>query len=113
MLDEFKIITKHRCTLENIDYHLPGIETPLTRQIKTMNLLDGEKYINYLSTHDDQKQALGNLYKISNNVHSHLISGPDSNTFDKLIKDLERVDEIIGVNLSNKEIADITKKEIE
>ena len=113
ILDEFKIITKHRCTLENIDYHLPGIETPLTRQIKTMNLLDGEKYINYLSTHDDQKQALGNLYKISNNVHSHLISGPDSNTFDKLIKDLERVDEIIGVNLSNKEIADITKKEIE
>ena len=113
ILDEFKIITKHGCTLENIDYHLPGIETPLTRQIKTMNLLDGEKYINYLSTHDDQKQALGNLYKISNNVHSHLISGPDSNTFDKLIKDLERDDEIIGVNLSNKEIADITKKEIE
>ena len=113
IFNEFEIITKHGCTLENIEYHLPGIETPLTRNIKTMNLLDGEKYMNYLSTHDDQKQALGNLYKISNNVHSHLISGPDSNTFDKLIKDLERVDEIIGVNLSNKEIADITKKEIE
>ncbi|WP_462315994.1 potassium channel family protein [Methanobrevibacter sp.] len=113
ILGEFKIITKHGCTLENIDYHLPGIETPLTRQIKTMNLLDGEKYINYLNTHDDQRQALGNLYKISNNIHSHLISGPDTNTFDNLIKDLESVDEIIGVNLSNKEIAEITKKEIE
>jgi voltage-gated potassium channel len=113
IFDEFKIITKHGCTLENIDYHLPGIETPLTRKIKTMNLLDGEKYINYLSTHDDQKQALGNLYKVSNNIHSHLISGPDNNTFDKLIKDLEDVDEIIGVNLSNKEIVEITKKEIE
>ena len=99
--------------MENIDYHLPGIETPLTRQIKTMNLLDGEKYINYLNTHDDQRQALGNLYKISNNIYSHLISGPDTNTFDNLIKDLESVDEIIGVNLSNKEIAEITKKEIE
>lgn len=113
IFDEFKIITKHGCTLENIDYHLPGIETPLTRKIKTMNLLDGEKYINYLSTHDDQKQALGNLYKISKNVHSHLISGPDNNTFNKLIEDLKDVDEIIGVNLSNKEIAEITKKEIE
>ena len=33
--DEFEIIAKHGCTLENIDYHIPGIETPLTREIKT------------------------------------------------------------------------------
>ena len=113
IFNEFKIITKHGCTLENIDYHLPGIETPLTRNIKTKNILDGEKYINYLSTHDDQKQALGNLYKISNNTHSHLISGPDNATFEKLIKDLEKQEEIIGINLTNEEIAKITAKEIE
>ncbi len=110
--DEFKIIAKHGCTLENIEYHIPGIETPLTRQIKTMNLSDGQKYVDYLSTHDDQRQALENLYKNVNNVHSHLISGPDNTTFDKLLKELESVDEIIGVNLTNKEIAKITKKEI-
>ena len=113
IFNEFKIITKHGCTLENIDYHLPGIETPLTRNIKTKNILDGEKYINYLSTHDDQKQALGNLYKISNNTHSHLISGPDNHTFNKLIDDLKEIDEIIGINLSNEEIAKITGKDIE
>ena len=113
IFNEFEIITKHGCTLENIEYHLPGIETPLTRNIKTMNLLDGEKYMNYLSTHDDQKQALGNLYKVSNNTHSHLISGPDNNTFNKLIDDLKEVDEIVGINLSNEEIAKITGKNIE
>lgn len=113
IFNEFEIITKHGCTLENIDYHLPGIETPLTRNINTKNILDGEKYINYLSTHDDQKQALCNLYKISNNTHSHLISGPDNATFEKLIKDLEKQEEIIGINLTNEEIAKITAKEIE
>ena len=111
--DEFKIIAKHGCTLENIEYHLPGIETPLTREIKTMNMSDGQKYVNYLSTHDDQRQALENLYKNVNNVHSHLISGPDNATFDKLLEELEEVDEIIGVNLTNKEIAEKTKKNIE
>nr|WP_294998924.1 NAD-binding protein [uncultured Methanobrevibacter sp.] len=111
--DEFKLIAKYGCTLENIEYHLPGIETPLTRQIKTMNLSDGQKYVNYLSTHDDQKQALENLYKNVNNTHSHLISGPDNSTFNRLLKDLEEIEEIIGVNLTNKEIAEITKKEIE
>ena len=112
IFDEFKLIAKYGCTLENIEYNIPGIETPLTRQIKTMNLSDGQKYVNYLSTHDDQRQALENLYKNVNNIHSHLISGPDNSTFDKLLKDLEQIEEIIGVNLTNKEIAEITKKEI-
>ena len=78
-----------------------------------MHLLDGKKYQNYLNTHDDQKQALDNLYKISHNTHSHLISGPNKRTFDKLINDLGEIEKIVGVNLSNKEIAEITKKEIE
>ena len=113
IFDEFKIIAKHGCTLENIEYHLPGIETPLTREIKTMSMSDGQKYVNFLSTHDDQRQALENLYKNVNNIHSHLISGPDNPTFDKLLKELEEVDEIIGVNLTNKEVAEITKNNIE
>ncbi|WP_458455338.1 NAD-binding protein [Methanobrevibacter sp.] len=112
IFDEFQIIAKHGCTLENIDYHLPGIETPLTREIKTKNLLDGKNYLNYLDTHADQKQALKNLYKLTNNTHSHLISGPDKPTFDALVNDLEKIDEIIGVNLSDEEIAKITKNEI-
>lgn len=112
IFDEFEIITKHGCTLENIDYHIPGIGTPLTRQIKTMSKVDGDRYQNYLKTHDDKKQALDNLYRITDNTHSHLISGPDKHTFDKLIEDLEKMEEIIGINLSNEEIIEITKKEI-
>ena len=110
--DEFKIIAKHGCTLETIDYHIPGIETPLTREIKAMKLHDGKRYQNYLNSHDDQRQALENLYKTVNTVHSHFISGPDQAAFDKLLKDLEKQEEIIGVNLTNEEIAKITSKEI-
>lgn len=110
--DEFKIIAKHGCTLESIDYHIPGIETPLTREIKAMKLHDGKRYQNYLNSHDDQRHALENLYKTVNTVHSHFISGPDQVAFDKLLKDLEKQEEIIGVNLTNEEIAKITSKEI-
>jgi voltage-gated potassium channel len=112
IFDEFKIISEHGCTLENIEYHIPGIENPFTRKVKKMDLADGEKYLNYLKTHEEQKQALDNLYKAVNNFHSHLISGPDRNTFKKLIKELEKQEEIIGINLTNKEIAEITSKEI-
>ena len=112
IFDEFKLIVKHGCTLENIEYHIPGIETPLTREIKTMSYEDGKNYRNYLNTHDDKKQAVDNLYKVVNNVHSHLISGPDRATFDKLVKELEQIEKIIGVNLSNEEIAELTRKEL-
>ena len=112
LLDEFKIIAKHGCTLETIDYHFPGIETPLSRKIKTMDIEDGKKYDNYLKTHSTAKEALANLYNNTNNIHSHLISGPDKATFDKLIEDLEKQEEIIGKNLTNKEVAKITGKNI-
>ena len=110
--DEFRLIAKHGCTLESIDYHLPGIETPLTREIKAMKLHDGKRFQNRLNSNDDQRHALENLYKTVNSVHSHFISGPDQTSFDKLLKDLEKQEEIIGVNLTNEEIAKITSKEI-
>lgn len=110
IFDEFKIIAKHGCTLENIDYHIPGIETPLNREIKTMNINDGKRYKKYLNSNKDAKEALDNLYNSVNNIHSHLISGPDRNTFEKLIKDLEKQEKILGKNLTNKEIMKITKK---
>ena len=110
IFEEFKIISKHDCTLENIDYHIPGIETPLSREIKTMDMEDGKKFREYLIENKDAKSAIDNLYNNVNNVHSHLISGPDRQTFEKLIKDLEKQEKIIGKNLTNKKIMEITKK---
>lgn len=81
-------------------------------EIKTRNLEDGKNYINFLNEHEEEKQSLINLYKSVKNMHSHLISGPDQNTLDKLLKELEKQEEIIGINLSNNEIAELSKKEI-
>ena len=110
ILDEFKTIVKHSCTLENIDYHFPGIETPLSRDIKTRNLDEGKDYIDNLKRHKDDKASLDNLYNSINNIHSHWISGPNNETFERLIEDLKKEVTILGENLTNKEIAEITKK---
>lgn len=110
IFNEFEIITKHGCNLENVQYHLPGIETPLTREIKKKDFIDGKHYKHYLDLHDDKKEAFKNLYHTVNNIHTHEISGPDNVNFDNLVKDLGEIGEIIGINLTNKEIAEITKK---
>ena len=113
LYNEFEIITKHGCTLENIQYHLPGIETPLTRRINTMNIEDGKQFKEYLEKNVEQKEAIANLYRLVNNTHSHIISGPDRATFRRLIDELEKHEEILGINLSKKEVAEITMKNIE
>ncbi|WP_405304409.1 NAD-binding protein [Methanobrevibacter sp.] len=110
--DEFKIISKYGCTLENIQYHLPGIETPLTRKINTMDIKDGKQFRDYLEKNVEQKEAIENLYSLVNNTHSHIISGPDRATFIKLVDELKKHEEILGINLSKKEVAEITKKNI-
>ena len=110
--DEFKVISKYGCNLENIQYHIPGIETPLTRKINTMDIKDGKDFTKYLENNPDQKKAIQNLYTLVNNIHSHIISGPDRATFEKLVEELEKNIEIVGINLSKKEIAKLTKKNI-
>lgn len=112
LYDEFKIISKHGCTLENIQYHLPGIETPLTRRINTMDLEDGKTFIDYLENNVAHREAIENLYALTNNTHSHIISGPDRATFKELIKELEKHEEIIGINLTKKQVAEITMKNL-
>ena len=109
---EFEIISKNGCTLENIQYHIPGIETPLTRRINTMDLEAGKQFKEYLEKNADQKEAIENLYALTNNTHSHIISGPDRATFHKLVKELEKHEEIIGINLTKKQVAEITMKNI-
>ena len=110
--DEFEIISKHGCNLENIQYHLPGIETPLTRNINTMDIEDGKQFRDYLNKNAEEKAAIENLYHLVNNTHSHIISGPNRATFRKLIKELEKNEEILGINLTKKEVAKITRKNI-
>lgn len=112
LYDEFKIISKYGCTLENIQYHLPGIETPLTRKINTMDIKDGKQFRDYLEKNVEQKEAIENLYSLVNNTHSHIISGPDRATFIKLVDELKKHEEILGINLSKKEVAEITRKNI-
>ena len=112
ILKEFETIIKHDCTLENIDYHLPGIETPLTRDAKTKKFKDGVNYMINLKKNPKRKKALENLYENVNNIHSHLISGPDKKTLEKLVEDLKKQEEIIGINLKNSEIAEITNENL-
>ena len=77
-----------------------------------MDIKDGKQFRDYLEKNVEQKEAIENLYSLVNNTHSHIISGPDRATFIKLVDELKKNEEILGINLSKKEVAEITRKNI-
>ncbi|MDO5848058.1 MAG: NAD-binding protein [Methanobrevibacter sp.] len=109
---EMKMIIDHKCTLENIDYHFPGIRAPLTRKIGVLTLEEIEEFEEKLKNNPQKRSSLKNLYDSVHEIHSHWISGSDKANIDRLIKEIEKKDKIIGIDLTNEEIAEITSKYI-
>ncbi len=112
IINEMKMIIDNKCTLENIDYHFPGIKAPLTREIGVASNEDIKRFEENLNKNPQKRNSLKNLYNSVHEIHSHWISSSDKKFIAKLIKELEKTDQIVGVDLSNEEIAEITSKYI-
>ena len=76
-----------------------------------MDMEDGKQFWKFLNNNKEAKDSLNNLYNSVDNIHSHWISGPNKKTLEELVKDLEKRETIIGKNLTDKEISELTKKE--
>lgn len=113
IINEIEIVSDYGCTLENIDYHFPGISTPLRRKIGVISPDEIKNFEINILDDEIKRKSLNNLYSSVNNIHSHWISGPDKEALDKLIEKLKETEKIIGINLTNKEIAEITKENVQ
>ena len=111
--NEMYTIIEHNCIIENISYHFPGIKSPLTRKIGVISKEEVDSFLEQLEKDPQSKVYLENLYKTVHYIHSHWISGSDAECLNRLLKDIEKESKVLGINLSNEEIAEITKKYVE
>jgi len=108
---EAEIIIGNGCTLEDIEYYLPGFKEPLRREIGVDNIEDVERFIELLEKNPSRYEALDRLYTLSGGgVHSHRVSGPDPKNLEKVENELKNCGFLIGVNLSQKEIKEIIQR---
>jgi len=105
ILEESKIILKHGCTLEDIEYYLPGFHEPLKRNIGLSDEREMERFLTNLDQDSERMEALERLYTLSGGgIHSHTISGPDTESLRKVENELRGKGFLLGVNLTHKEI---------
>lgn len=106
---ELEILRKYDCHIENIEYHLKGIKTPIVR---TNNISSESEncFIEKIRTDTAVKESLKNMYTIVNNIHSHWLSGPDENHLNKAIEELKKDGVVLGIDLDFEEINELTKK---
>ncbi|WP_414470300.1 3H domain-containing protein [Methanobacterium sp. ACI-7] len=102
---ESEIILKHGCTLEDIEYYLPGFREPLHRKIGLSKIEDMDKFLQNLEYDNAKMESLERLYALSGGgIHSHTVSGPDIKSLSKVEKELNEMGYLLGVNLSQEEI---------
>lgn len=102
---ESEIILKHGCTLEDIEYYLPGFREPLRRKIGLSKIEDMDKFLESLEQDNSKMESLERLYALSGGgIHSHVVSGPDTKSLSDVEKELKEKGYLLGVNLSQEEI---------
>lgn len=107
---ELEILRKYNCHLENIEYHLHGIRTPVSRTIGVLDESEEDNFIERIKTDKNVRESLETIYSTVNEVHSHWVSGPDKFFLNMAIKELENEGIVLGVNLSFNEINEFTKQ---
>ena len=107
---ELEILRKYNCHLENIEYHLHGIRTPVSRTIGVLDESEEDNFIERINTDKNVRESLETIYSTVNEVHSHWVSGPDQFFLNMAIKELENEGIVLGVNLSFDEINEFTKQ---
>lgn len=108
---EAEIIIRNGCTLEDIEYYLPGFREPLKREIHVDNIEDMKRFVEALNKNPSRYEALDRLYTLSGGgVHSHRVSGPDTKSLERVEDELKRCGFLLGVNLSQKEIKDLIQR---
>ncbi|MBC7100585.1 MAG: NAD-binding protein [Methanobacteriales archaeon] len=108
---EAEVIIKNGCTLEDIEYYLPGFREPLKREIHVDDIEDMERFVEALKNNPSKYEALDRLYMLSGGgVHSHRVSAPDTKSLEKVEDELKECGFLLGVNLSQKEIKDLIQR---
>jgi len=107
---EARIILKHGCTLEDIEYHLPEFKEPLVRKIGVSEGGELERFLKILERDPARKSSLKRIYESVSGIHSHWISGPDRESIDAVIDELKSEGILLGVNLNDEEIKDVARK---
>ena len=109
--EEADIILKHGCILEDIEYYLPGFHEPLRRKVGLSDVGEMERFLKRLNDDSERMESLERLYTISGGgIHSHTISGPDTQSLAKVEKELKSRGYLLGVNLTREEIVQKIKE---
>ncbi len=107
---ELEILRKYNCHQENIEYHLHGIRTPVSRSIGVMDESEEDSFIEKIDSDKNVRESLETIYGIVNEVHSHWLSGPDKFHLNMAVEELKKEGIVLGVDLSFDEINEFTKQ---
>lgn len=89
LCEEINIILKYGGRMVDASYHLPGFKEPLKRRVDVYDPDKAKRFVKFLKKHPKEKKRLEELYKLSENVHNHMICAPDEKSLKKMLEELK------------------------
>ena len=93
------ILEKYGGRMVDVSYFLPGFGEPLNRKVNVFDPVEAKRFIDKLQGTPQRKKDLENLYKLSDNIHSHKICAPDHETLENMIKNLDGKDSFTKIKI--------------
>ena len=111
ILEEAKIILKHGCTLEDIKYYFTGFGEPLIRNIGISDIKEVKNFLENLEKDSSKYDSLDRIYTLSGGgIHTHRISGPNTQSLNRVENELHKKGFLLGVNMTQQEISETIQK---
>ncbi|MBC7118788.1 MAG: hypothetical protein H5T38_07560, partial [Methanobacteriaceae archaeon] len=84
------VIRKYGGRIVDVAYYIPGFAEPLKREVNVYDPREAQRFLDRLQSNPKRKRDLERLYKLSNNIHSHIICAPDKETLTKITQELDK-----------------------
>jgi 2-phosphoglycerate kinase len=84
------VIRKCGGRIVDVAYYIPGFKEPLKREVNVYDPREAQRFLDRLQSNPKRKRDLERLYRLSNNIHSHIICAPDKESLDKIVEELDK-----------------------
>jgi len=102
--DVMSIIIGHGGVVQGVEYYTPPLRTPIRRDVLITDMREVLRFVERLERDPDLRRALERVYELSENVHSYYVIVHNEEERKRILRELDRRDYLVGVDLTIDEI---------
>ncbi|WP_456435375.1 3H domain-containing protein [Methanopyrus sp.] len=103
---EWRAIVENGGTILDVRFHVPESPEPIVKELPIESPEDLQRRKELLETSKEFRSTVEALHELCRRVHSHRVFVADPGDKERIVKELEKLGFLIGVDMSHREVLD-------